>query len=133
MAHVGDLVNKAGIYTEPGVVVEKKEDGTVLIDTEPMSINKFHRYTNTSGLNENEKQVFNGILDEIYQKNDDVEKINDIQLEIDKLKTDPNNHKVVQYLRNQQAFLIRQAKQLPRTYNWDEVALKSKGGTIAPT
>lgn len=120
MAQIGDLVPKAGIYTNPGVVTEKKEDGTVMVDTEPMSVNKYHRYTNTSGLSEQEKLKFNQILDDIYQKESDVEKINDIQLEIDKLKIDPANRNIVQYLRNQQAHLIRQTKDLPRTYTMDE-------------
>ncbi len=124
MAQIGDLVQKAGIYTNPGVVTEKKEDGTVIVDTEPLSVNKYHRYANTTGLNEREKATFNGILDEIYQKEDDVEKINDIQMSIDRLKVDPTNQKVVQYLRNQQAHLIRKAKQLPRTFNWDESNLR---------
>ncbi len=119
MANIGDLVPKAGIYTNPGVVVEKKEDGTVVIDTEPMTIHKFHRYTNTTGLNETEKNKFNMILDEIYQSNNDVEKINGIQKNIDRLKVDPENTKIVQYLRNQQSHLIRKAKELPRSYNWD--------------
>jgi hypothetical protein len=119
MTQIGDLVSKAGIYTNPGVVIEKKEDGTVLIDTEPMVVNKFHRYANTTGLNEEEKNKFNGILDEIYAKVDDVEKINDIQTNIDQLKVDPANQKIVQYLRNQQSYLVRQAKKLPRTYNYD--------------
>ena len=124
MANIGDLVLKSGLYTEPGVVVEKKEDGSVVIDTEPMSIHKYHRYSNTSGLNEAEKQRFNQILDEIYEKENDVEKLNDIQKEIDMLKADPDNKNIVQYLRNQQAVLIRQAKRLPRYYNWDEAQLK---------
>ncbi|NBQ52974.1 MAG: hypothetical protein EBU49_05270 [Proteobacteria bacterium] len=120
MAQIGDLVPKAGIYSQPGVVVEKKPDGSVTVDTDPMTVNKFHRYANTSGLNEGEKATFNSILDQIYKKNDDVEKINDIQGEIDKLKSDPGNQNIVQYLRNQQSYLVRQAKTLPRMYNWDE-------------
>lgn len=123
MTQIGDLVPKAGIYTQPGVVVEKKPDGSVTIDTDPMSVNKFHKYANTTGLNEKEKQVFNAILDEIYQKNDDLEKINGIQTEIDRLKTDPSSQNIVQYLRNQQSYLVRQAKTLPRVYNWDETLL----------
>ena len=125
MAQIGDLVLKSGLYTEPGVVTQKKDDGSVVIDTEPMTINKFHRYSNTTGLTEKEKNRFNAILDEIYQKEDDVEKLNDIQKEIDVLKVDPLNKNIVQYLRNQQAVLIRQAKKLPRTYNWDEAQLKT--------
>jgi hypothetical protein len=120
MANIGDLVPKAGIYTNPGVVTEKKDDGTVIVDTEPMSIHKYHRYTNTTGLTAPEKEKFNNILDEIYRKEDDVEKINDIQIHIDKLSVDPLNSNVVQYLRNQQAHLIRQAKNLPRHYTWEE-------------
>jgi FtsZ-binding cell division protein ZapB len=120
MAQIGDLVPKAGIYTQSGVVTERKPDGSVTVDTDPMMVNKYHRYANTSGLDEREKKVFNEILDQIYQKNDDVEKINDIQTEIDKLKTDPANQNIVQYLRNQQSYLVRQAKSLPRMYNWEE-------------
>lgn len=124
MANIGDLVPKSGIYTNPGVVTGKKDDGTVIIDTEPMTVHKYHRYTNTSGLTEVEKQKFNEVLDFIYKKEDDVEKINDIQSEIDKLKVDPQNGNIVQYLRNQQAHLVRHAKKLPRYYNMDEGKMK---------
>ena len=122
--NVGDLVPKSGIYTEPGVITEKKDDGTVEVDTEPMMINKYHRYANTTGLSEEEKLKFNSILDEIYQSKDDVKKLENIQMEIDKLKIDPTNTNVVQYLRNQQAFLIRQAGKLPRFYNTDDNKIK---------
>ena len=124
MAQIGDLVPKAGVYTNPGVVTEKRPDGTVTVDTEPLTVSQYHRYTNTSGLTQAEKQKFNGILDEIYMKEDDVEKINDIQVSIDGLKVDPANSKIVQYLRNMQAHLIRSAKTLPRSYNFDEAKLK---------
>lgn len=124
MPNIGDLVPKAGIYTNPGVVVEEKEDGTVVIDTEPMTINKYHRYANTSGLTEKEKHTFNKILDEIYTSEDDVHKINGIQQNIDRLKVDPTNSRIVQYLRNQQSHLIRKAKELPRTYNWDAATIR---------
>lgn len=119
MPNIGDLIAKAGIYTNPGVVVEKKDDGTVVVDTEPMTLHKYHRYTNTTGLTEEEKMKFNAILDEIYKQDNDVEKINGIQSNIDQLKVDPKNQNIVQYLRNQQAHLIRQAKELPRMYNTD--------------
>lgn len=125
MAHIGDLVPKSGIYTEPGVIVEKNNDGSVRVDTEPMSVNKFHRYTNTTGLTEEEKNKFNEILDDIYANSgDDVQKINDIQKQIDQMKTDPASKNIVQYLHNQQAFLIRATKRLPREYRWDEAQIK---------
>jgi hypothetical protein len=124
MAQIGDLVNKSGIYTEPGVVIEKKEDGNVVVDTDPLKINKFHRYSNTTGLTETEKTTFNTILDQIYQKEDEVERINDIQKEIDRLKMDPQSKNIVQYLRNQQAQLIRETRKLPASYQWDELNLK---------
>jgi len=122
--NIGDVVARSGIYTEPGVVTERKMDGTVVVDTEPMSVNKYHRYANTTGLSEVEKNQFNAILDQIYQKTNDIERIEDIQLEVDKLKLNPENQNVVRYLRNQQAFLIRSAKGLPRIYQTDESAVK---------
>lgn len=121
---IGDLVPKSGVYTEPGVIVEKKEDGNVLIDTEPMQVNKFHRYSNTTGLSEDEKLEFNRILDEIYSKESETERINDIQTEIDRMKMDPLKRNVVQYLRNQQSHLIRSARKLPGMYQWDESQIK---------
>lgn len=124
MANIGDIVNKSGIYTEPGVIVEKKKDGNVLVDTDPMAVNKYHRYTNTSGLSLEEKEKFNAMLDQIYQKKDETERINDIQLEIDRLKVDPQSKNIVQYLRNQQAYLVRQTRQLPTTYQMDEASVK---------
>jgi hypothetical protein len=128
MAQIGDLVAKSGLYTNPGVITEKKDDGSVVIDTEPMSLNKYHRYTNTTGLTEKEKDKFNNILDTIYAKENDVEKINDIQVNIDQLKADPTNQKLVQYLRNQQAHLIRKAKELPRSYNMEEASIRGLSG-----
>jgi hypothetical protein len=122
--NIGDVVARAGVYTEPGIVMEKKPDGTVVVDTEPMSLNKYHRYANTTGLSEDEKNQFNGILDQIYQKTNDIERINDIQVEVDKLRQNPENQNVVRYLRNQQAFLIRSAKGLPRMYQTDEANVK---------
>jgi hypothetical protein len=120
MAKIGDLIPKSGMYTNPGVVVEKKEDGSVRIDTEPMTLHKYHRYSNTSGLNVEEKNTFNEILDQIYAKTDGMERLNDIQTAIDDLKKEPKNRNIVQYLRNQQAILIRQYRKLPREYVWDE-------------
>lgn len=122
--NIGDVVARSGNYTEPGVVVSKNKNGSVIVDTEPMVVNQYHRYTNTSGLTEEEKNKFNGILDQIYQKTNEVERINDIQLEIDQLRTMPANQNVVRYLRNQQAFLIREARDLPRTYQTDERFVK---------
>lgn len=124
MAKIGDLVPKSGMYTNPGVITDKKDDGTVTVDTEPLSVSKFHRYSNTTGLSLEEKNKFNTILDRIYQKADNVEKLNDIQKEIDELKIDPRNRNIVQYLRNQQAVLIRKARELPRFYNTDLNGIK---------
>ncbi len=124
MAQIGDMVPKTGIYTNPGVVSKKNNDGTVEVDTEPMAINKYHRYANTTGLDEKEKVKFNMILDGVYKKESDVEKINDIQNAIDKLKVDPDNKNIVQYLRNQQTHLIRASKALPTIYNAGEESIR---------
>ena len=124
MTQIGDLVPKSGLYTEPGVVVEKnEEEGSVVIDTEPLTINKFHRYRNTTGLTLDEKNTFNEILDAIYQEEDDLTKLDMIQKEIEELKTDTSNKNVVRYLRNQQAQLIREVRKLPGVYNNDEAKL----------
>ena len=124
IVNIGDLVSKAGNFTAPGVVVKKNPDGTVLVDTEPMVVSQYHRYTNTTGLTEEEKNEFNSILDQIYQKTNDIERINDIQSEIDRLRGSQTGQNIVRYLRNQQAFLIRESHGLPRSYRADESVIK---------
>lgn len=116
---IGDLVQKAGIYTKPGVVVEKKEDGTVVIDTDQKQIERFHRYTNTSGLTPEEKARFNSIMDEVMESQDDGERINRLQEKIDILRNDPDGKKIFDTLINQQSTLIRYSKELPRVYSYD--------------
>lgn len=116
---IGDYVNKAGIYTKPGVVVEKKEDGTVVIDTEKENIDKYHKYSITTGLTPEEKDKFNSIMDDIMSSENNVDRINQLQAKIDELRTDPINRKVVETLRNEQAQFIRYARELPRVYTFD--------------
>lgn len=116
---IGDLVQKAGIYTKPGVVVEKKEDGTVVIDTDQKQIERFHRYTNTSGLTPEEKARFNSIMDEVMESQDDGERINRLQEKIDILRNDPDGKKIFDTLINQQSTLIRYSRELPRVYSYD--------------
>ena len=124
MVQIGDLV-KTGIYTEPGIVSKINDDGTVLVDTEPLSIFKYHRYLNTSGLTSEEKEKYNTILDQIYSKENDMDKLNSIQQEIDTLEKDPGSGNIIRYLRNQQSVLIRSTKESPRFYSADEKQLKS--------
>ncbi|MEY3900870.1 MAG: hypothetical protein RL189_176 [Pseudomonadota bacterium] len=116
---IGDYVPKAGIYTKPGIVVDKKEDGTVVIDTDPRQVEKYHKYANTSGLTLEEKVRFNAIMDEVMEASDDAERINRLQEKIDIVRTEPNGKRVFDTLVNQQSTLIRFAKDLPRVYSYD--------------
>ena len=116
---IGDYVTRAGIYTKPGVVTEKKEDGTVIIDTNPEQIKKYHRHSNTSGLTLEEKERFNGIMDEVMAVGVPVDRIQNLQLKIDALKATGQNKKIVQSLNNEQAQLIRLAKELPKVFAYD--------------
>jgi hypothetical protein len=116
---IGDYVAKAGIYTQPGVVVEKNEDGSILVDTDPTQIQQYHRHANTSGLSPEEKDQFNKIMDDIMSSGDNAERINLLQAQVDALGVDPANRKVVSTLRNQQAELIRYARELPRVYQFE--------------
>ncbi|MEN9809872.1 MAG: hypothetical protein RLZZ488_1439 [Pseudomonadota bacterium] len=116
---IGDYVPKAGIYTKPGIVVDKKEDGTVVIDTDPRQVEKYHKYANTSGLTPEEKVRFNAIMDEVMDAGDDAERINRLQEKIDLVRTEPNGKRVFDTLVNQQSTLIRFAKDLPRVYSYD--------------
>ena len=115
----GDLVNKAGIYTKPGVVIEKKDDGTVVIDTDVEQVKRFHKHSNTSGLTLENKERFNTIMDEIMSGESDVDRINNLQMKLDELRMDPSAQKLAQALRNEQAQLIRISRELPRVYQYD--------------
>lgn len=116
---IGDFVPKAGIYTKPGIVIEKKEDGTVVIDTDPKQIEKYHKYANTSGLTPEEKTRFNSIMDEVMEATDDGDRLNRLQEKIDMVRTEPNGKRVFDTLVNQQSTLIRYAKALPKVYSYD--------------
>jgi hypothetical protein len=121
---VGDYVAKAGNYTKPGVIVEKKEDGTVVIDTDTETISRFHRHTNTSGLTIDDKDRFNAIMDDVMAADSNGDRINTLQATIDSLKTEPGTTKVVQTLQNQQAELIRLSRELPRVYQYEGEKLR---------
>ncbi len=114
---LGDYVPKVGIYTNPGIVAEKKEDGTVVIDTNKDSIKQYHRHSITTGLTPKEKEMFNDIMDDVMSMGENSERITELQKRIDSLKSNPQNKKVSDFLRNEQAQLIRWSKDLPRIYN----------------
>jgi hypothetical protein len=115
----GDLVNKAGIYTKPGVVLEKKEDGSVVIDTDTEQVKRFHRHSNTTGLTVEDKDRFNSIMDGIMEGDSNADRINNLQMKLDELRVDPAAQKLAQALRNEQAQLIRLSRELPRVYQYD--------------
>jgi len=90
-----------------------------MVSTEKADIAKYHKHTNTSGLTEQEKIDFNAIMDEIMKKESNVDRINELQTTLDSLKNDPTKKKVVETLRNEQAQLIRIARELPKIYTFD--------------
>ena len=114
---IGDYVAKSGIYTNPGVVVEKKEDGTVVVDTDKETVSQYHKYANTSGLTPEQKAQFNAIMDEINRTDDPVGRLELIDAKIGELRSNPENKGIMQALRNQQAVLIRKSGELPRLYS----------------
>jgi Na+/phosphate symporter len=116
---VGDMVNRAGIYTKPGVVIEKNEDGTVTIDTDAEAVKEYHRHANTTGLTPEDKERFNGIMDDIMDMSENSERLNDLQAKIDELRLDPESKKLMQALKNEQSSLIRMARELPRVFTYD--------------
>lgn len=113
---IGDFVGRAGIYTKPGVVTEKKDNGDVVVDTDPAMIEKYHRYAVVTGLTPENKEKFNEIMDEVMKMKNNDERLNSLQTRIDELKNDPINKKVVGALHNEQAVLIRMSRELPKVY-----------------
>jgi hypothetical protein len=107
---LGDLVTRTGSFASPGVVVQKNDDGSVVVDTEPLTVSEFHKYTNTSGLSEDEKDEFNSILDQIYARPNETERVQCIEEEINRLRDQQANQNIVRYLRNQQAYLMRHSR-----------------------
>lgn len=114
---LGDYVPKVGIYTNPGIVAEKKDDGTIVIDTNKDSIKQYHRHSITTGLTPSEKEIFNDIMDDVMSMGENSERIIELEKRIDSLKSTPKNKKVSDFLRTEQAQLIRWSKDLPRIYN----------------
>ena len=117
-AHVqiGDFVPRAGIYTNPGVVMEKKENGDLVVNTDPNAIKQFHRHSVTNGLTPEDKERFNVIMDEVMSLKSNPDRINTLQTFVDDLKADSDSKKVTNALKTEQAQLIRMSKELPRVY-----------------
>lgn len=113
---IGDLIPRAGIYTQPGVVSEIKENGDVVVNTDPAAIKQHHRYAITNGLSPEHKDKFNQIMDEVSKMKTNDERLNALQRSIDELRTDPQQRKVADALHNEQAVLIRMSRELPRVY-----------------
>lgn len=114
---IGDYVAKSGIYTKPGVVVEKSDDGTVVVDTDPEAVAQYHRYSNTSGLTTEQKAQFNAIMDEVNRVDEPTQQLEMLDKKVGELRQDPNANREIMYaLRNQQARLIRKSGDLPRLY-----------------
>lgn len=120
---MGDFIAKAGIYTKPGVVIDRKE-GSLVIDTNPEAIAKYHRHSNTTGLKIEDKERFNSIMDEVMgmEKND--ERLSALQHQIEELKATPENKPLADSLKNEQAQLIRLSRDLPRVYQFDSKELR---------
>ena len=113
---IGDFVPRAGIYTRPGVVAEKKENGDVVVNTSPEMIQKYHRHAITTGLSMEDKDKFNAIMDDVMKMKTNDERMSSLQSTIDSLKENPINKKVTGALHNEQAVLIRKSQELPRIY-----------------
>jgi hypothetical protein len=113
---IGDYVPKVGIYTNPGIVVEKREDGRIVIDTNKDNIQLYHRHSITNGLTLEEKEMFNSIMDGIMALERNADRILSLQGIIDDLRDDPSYKKVMDTLHNEQAQLIRISKELPRVF-----------------
>lgn len=120
---MGDFIAKAGIYTKPGVVVDRKE-GSLVIDTSPNAIAKYHRHSNTTGMSVEDKERFNTMMDEVMkmEKNDD--RLTNLQRQIEELKATPENKRLADSLKNEQAQLIRLSRDLPRVYQFDSKELR---------
>lgn len=121
---IGDYVTRAGVYTEPGVVIDKDEDtGVVTVDTSEETINEYHKYANTTGMTLEQKREFNDIMESVMSADNDPERVKMIQSKIDQLRLDEKNVPIVSTLRNEQNALIRRSEELPRIYTTSSTEL----------
>lgn len=113
---IGDYVSKVGIYTNPGVVEDKNEDGTIIVNTDKEEIQRYHRHSITTGLTPDEKDIFNDIMDGVMDIEANSDRIIELQGIIDEMRGDPELKSVSDRLRNEQAQLIRLSRELPQIY-----------------
>ena len=116
---IGDYVSSCGIFTKPGVIIEKKDDGTLVIDTDPTVISEYKKYGDVTGLPPEQKAQFNDILDNVYSQDNAGEQVNLLETKINELRLDPTKADLVINLRGEQSKLIRESKALPRVYSVD--------------
>ena len=123
MVQIGDLVQKTDTFSQAGVVVEKKGDGSLVVDSHPQKIEEYHKYLDTTGLTESEKIKFNDILDEVYEGSGRQELIQDLQDIMDDLRKNPENDNIIKYLKRQQIVLTRTVRATPRYFTLRESSL----------
>jgi hypothetical protein len=116
---VGDsFFNRSG---QPGVMIGRDQQTEALqIEREGPRFEKARTYGYINGLNPQERQEFEGIIDAMREKPKAIERVEWLQGQIDTMKIDPRRQVLTRYLEGELAHIMNSEGIYPRTYSVEE-------------
>ena len=118
---VGDALFLPG--SRPAVVRGRDENsGGLVVDTDAQAVSEEHRHGYINGLEPEERNAFNAILDQVRETQDPLTRIDILQARISELSQDqaPQSRKMARYLTSEMAHLMHMSGIRPRHFTLDE-------------
>jgi len=105
----------------PSVIVGRSEDGSQLnVQTKGDAVDATKRRGYINGLQEQDRVRFNEIIDAVRKEEDPVKRVEQMQVQIDELKADPNNFALVRYLESEVSHTMLTRGIRPRVFTVQE-------------
>ena len=115
----GDIVYGPG--GKPGIVQKRDSlTGKLTVENQGPEYQKARKYGFINGLPGPERAQYQAIIDKVREHEDPKMRISALSTQIDELKDDPRNHRLVRYLESEMAHIMFSEEISPRTYKLDE-------------
>lgn len=116
---IGDTYfNKDGV---PGTITGRDpKKGTLTVEREGETFEKNRRYGIVNGLESEDRQVYQSVMDQMKEKPEVTERVNFLHQTIEQIKEDPKKVVLSRYLEGELAHIMNSEGIYPRVYKVDE-------------
>lgn len=104
----------------PGLVTGRDDRNRLQVETKGENYDKARGRGFINGLEAEQRQQFNEVMDQIFALKDPREKVGKLSEKIDELKNDPRNFVVTRYLESELTHLMNTEGIQPKVYLVDE-------------